>query len=170
MRPPKLSDAPLCVRWFNDPKVIRHLNRQQKLTLKDEIKFLRNLVHDRDNYTYSIINERGKHIGMSGFKLNRKDKRAAFGIVIGDKKEWGKKYGQEVTGLIIDFVFKKLKINRLELEVDVNNKAAVHVYKKFGFMIEGKLREYSYSKITKKMEDEYQMSILRKDWLRSKGR
>ncbi|MDD2758533.1 MAG: GNAT family protein [Patescibacteria group bacterium] len=170
LRQPKLSDAALCVRWFNDPKVTIYLGRQQKLAMKDEIEYLKKMIRDKDNYNYSVINENGKHIGMAGFHLKRKDKRATYGITIGEKKEWGKGYGQEITEIIIDFVFRKLKVNRLDLKVFEPNKRAVHIYEKMGFKIEGHRRAISYNLVTKRFDDDYIMSILREDWLKRKGR
>lgn len=136
------------------------------MTLKDEIGYLKKMIRDKDNFNYAVINEEGKHIGMAGFTYHRKDKRATFGITIGDKEAWGKGYGQEITKILIDFVFGKLKINRFELAVFVLNKRAVHIYKKMGFKIEGHRRQYAFNKITKKFDDDYLMSILREDWLK----
>lgn len=166
LRPPKISDAPACVRWFNDPRINIYIGRQRKLTLKDEFKFLRKMRKDKDNYNYAVINEAGRHIGMAGFTIYRKDKRARFGITIGEIKEWGKGYGQEITQLLIDFAFGRLGINRFELEVFEPNKRAQHIYKKLGFKTEGHRRQYAFNKITKRFDDDYIMSILRKDWLK----
>ena len=111
-----------------------------------------------------MINEEGKHIGGAGVVLAPEHRRATFGIIIGDKTQWGKKYAQEATAIFIDYVFRKLKYNRFELEVWGGNVVAQHVYEKLGFVNEGTRRQYIKNKITKKFEDETDMAILREDW------
>lgn len=44
----------------------------------------------------------------------------------------------------VDMADKWLNLSRLELEVQVDNEAAIRLYKKFGFEIEGTLRKYTY--------------------------
>jgi RimJ/RimL family protein N-acetyltransferase len=168
LRVPKLSDAPACVRWFNDPVINQYLGRQVKMTLKDEREYLKKMRREKNNYNYSVINESGKHIGMAGFKLFSNDKRVTFGITIGETNEWGKGYAQEITKLLINFAFRNLKINRFELGVFKPNKVAVHIYKKLGFKTEGHRRQYAYNKVSKQFDDDYLMAILREDWLKKK--
>ena len=44
----------------------------------------------------------------------------------------------------VDLADKWLNLTRLELEVQVDNEGAIRLYKKFGFEIEGTLREYTF--------------------------
>lgn len=44
----------------------------------------------------------------------------------------------------VDLADKWLNLTRLELEVQVDNEGAIRLYKKFGFEIEGTLREYAF--------------------------
>lgn len=93
-RPIKLSDAPNYVRWFNDKKVTRYLSGQiqGRIDLQKEKKYLREMLKNKNNINLAMITETGKHIGSAGVNLSPENKRATFGIIIGDKKEWGKKY------------------------------------------------------------------------------
>jgi RimJ/RimL family protein N-acetyltransferase len=169
LRPLKLSDAPNYVRWLNDRQVIRYVKNQGGMTLANEKRYIRAIAKDKNKINLSMVNEEGKHIGGAGVVLAPEHKRATFGIVIGDKTQWGKKYAQEATAIFIDYVFRKLKYNRLELEVWGGNVVAQHVYEKLGFVKEGTRRKYIINKITKKFEDETDMAILREDWLKMKG-
>lgn len=49
--------------------------------------------------------------------------------------------GQPVMRLLIDFVFGDLKAHRLWLDVIDDNRRAHHVYRKLGFVEEGRFRE-----------------------------
>ncbi|HSR89325.1 MAG TPA: GNAT family N-acetyltransferase [Candidatus Udaeobacter sp.] len=165
LRSLELSDAPRYVRWFKDKEVIRYLLLQTGITLKEERKYIRSLAHNKDHFNLAIITENGKHIGGSGTTLYPKDKRADIGVVIGDKAEWGKGYSTEALNLIADYIFRKLKYNRLELTVSMDNKAALKAYKKVGFKLEGIKLKVHRNLITKKFEDNGFMAILSKDWL-----
>jgi len=167
LRPLKLSDAPNYVRWFSDKKVIKYLSNQEPLTLKKEYKYIKNLARDKNNINYAIINEEKKHIGSAGFvTFNIKDKRAVFGIVIGEKDQWGKGYAGECIKLLANYLFKKLKFNRFELYVYTENARGVKAYQKAGFVLEGIKRKYHFNKVTRKFEDAAFMGMLREDWLK----
>ena len=44
----------------------------------------------------------------------------------------------------VDLADRWLNLTRLELEVQVDNEGGIRLYKKFGFEIEGTLREYTF--------------------------
>ena len=170
LRPVKLSDAPAFLRWFRDKKVIKYLLSQNQwaLSLEQEQKYLRARFKDKNLYFRSVENEDGELIGNTRISLNTNDRRATFGIVIGEKSQWGKGYAGEILNLWKEFVFEKLKYNRLELIVQMNNTSAVHAYKKAGFVLEGVQRKCAWNLVTKKFEDDGIMSILRSEWLKKK--
>ena len=45
---------------------------------------------------------------------------------------------------IVDLADNWLNLKRIELEVFVDNAAAIHLYEKFGFVIEGTKRKYAF--------------------------
>lgn len=170
LRPIKLSDAPNYLRWLNDKKVIRYLLAQQGVTMAKEKAYIKGILKkDSRNNNFAIINEDGKHIGSASLdKVDTQHKSALFGIVIGEKNEWGKGYAQECVKILADYLFKKLKFNRLTLHVASENKPAIAAYTKAGFVQEGLLRRAEWNLVTKKFQDTIVMSILRSDWLKRK--
>jgi RimJ/RimL family protein N-acetyltransferase len=91
---------------------------------------------------------------------------AIFYIGIADKENWSKGYGTETLGLILDYAFNTLNLNRIQLVVAVENIAAVKVYQKAGFIIEGTLREAMFHQ--GKYCDFYIMGILLSDWRKTR--
>lgn len=166
LRPIKLVDAVFFVRWLSDRDVARYLLAQNTYTLAEEKKWIRKMQRSDKEIIWTIENENSELIGNTGLRLSLKDKRANFGIMIGEKKAWGKGYAGEVLSLLLDYAFKKLKCERFELEVSMDNERGLRAYKKAGFVLEGIRRQYKYNKITKKIEDEGIMSILKTDWLK----
>lgn len=172
LRPVELSDAAIFVPWFSDPVVTKYLNRYQggkkPFTLAEEKKWIRNIIQGKEQPVWSIINEMGRVIGNTTIRIKPEPLIANFGIVIGDKTEWGKGYAVEVLELLLEYAFVKLKLNRFELTADAKNKRAIRAYIKAGFKIEGRLREDFYNKVTKKFGDRYMMSVLRREWIKKK--
>jgi RimJ/RimL family protein N-acetyltransferase len=164
LRPVKLADAVSFFKWIKDKEVIKYLNPTLVKSIEDEKKFISKNNKNKEKYFFAIENENKKLIGNTEITLNKKNNTVVFGIVIGEKDEWDKGYGTEVLKLLADFVFFKLKFNRFELEVALENKRAIKVYKRIGFKKEGIKRESSICPITKKYKDSMIMSILKSEY------
>jgi RimJ/RimL family protein N-acetyltransferase len=112
----------------------------------------------------------GQHIG--NMKLGPIDwvhRRAVFGILIGEKKFWGRGIGQEVTRLAVEYAFVRLNLNRVSLGVFAEHEPAVHCYEKIGFRVEGRFREDLFR--DGKYHDRLWMGLLCAEYLASqKGR
>lgn len=166
LRPLKLKDAENYVRWFRDKAVMRHFNRNvHNISLREEQRWIRQQWQKQNMLNWAIIVDE-KHIGGTGIRLDKKNKSAHWGIVIGNKKEWGKGYAGEAIKLCADYVFKELKYQRLDLTVEMPNKKALKAYKKAGFKLEGVMRRSKYNPILKNYVDMGVMSILKKEWLK----
>jgi len=165
LRPMKLSDAPNYVKWFNDQDVIKYLSVEELSNIESERKYIRKVLRDKKVMPFSIITADKKHIGSFRLTLNQINKNVNFGLIIGDKKEWGKGYGEECLLLACDYVFEKLKFHRFDLEVVDGNSRAIKLYKKIGFKLEGRKREFKWFNKTKQFVDQLTMGMLRDDWL-----
>jgi len=141
---------------------------QKTPSLVAERKWIRDNLRAKDTLNWSIYNESGVVIGNCGIRVKSADKLAHFGIVIGDKTQWGKGYAGEVINAVGDYVFKKLKYQRFELVLFMDNKRALSVYKKAGFKLDGIRRRYHWNLVTKKFDDDGMMSILKEEWGKKK--
>ena len=164
LRPLKVSDASNYVRWFRDKEVVQYFNQYVwRITLEKEKSAIRKLQRNKKEPTWAIEVE-GRHIGGTGIVLNVEDKTGSWGIVIGEKDEWGKGYAGEIINLCAKYFFEKLKGERFELQVEMENKRAIKAYEKAGFKFDGVLRSIKYSKVLKRRIDNGVMSILRDEW------
>jgi putative acetyltransferase len=76
------------------------------------------------------------------------------------KKEMqGKGFGKNILKHIKTFALGQQKI-RIELTVDINNAAAIALYKKSGFEIEGQVKKSYRLSATNEYYDEYLMALL----------
>jgi RimJ/RimL family protein N-acetyltransferase len=65
----------------------------------------------------------------------------SYRIALVGPEVFGRGYGTEATRLVRDFALGPLALHRLALEVNSSNAAAIAVYTKVGFVLEGVRRE-----------------------------
>lgn len=174
LRPLERADASLLAQWLRDPQVTHMLGEvfipadlQAEVDVADMIERLYQEGHD---FLLGIVLQSpdetpGTHrlIGVTEIHhLDLHHRQASFGIVIGDMREWGKRYGAEVTTLLCDYAFTELEMNRVWLHVDEHNDRAIRVYEKLGFQREGLLRQDRYSEAG--YLNTVVMAVLSEDW------
>ena len=88
----------------------------------------------------------GRIVGMVSVETfpNRPRRRHAGAIGISVHADWqGKGLGKELMRAIVDLADNWLNLTRLELEVYADNEAAIRLYERFGFEVEGRLRQHA---------------------------
>ena len=96
-------------------------------------------------YLVAIIDERV--VGMANIDTfpNRPRRKHAAAIGICVHEEWqGKGVGAALMHAILDLADNWLNLTRIELEVFSDNEAAIHLYERFGFEVEGTLRQHAF--------------------------
>lgn len=71
-------------------------------------------------------------------------RHAEFHVFLGDGVNHGRGVGTEATHAMVQHGFADLNLHRVYLYVLPTNKAAIRVYEKVGFTVEGKLREAAF--------------------------
>jgi RimJ/RimL family protein N-acetyltransferase len=124
------------VAWMNDDDVIKYLESGGNYTIK-ALKVYLDEQEKKEILFWAIhLKENNKHIG--NIKIDPIDKTTnsgEYGIMMGDKTAWGKGYASEASKVVIDYCFKKEKINRITLGVIDKNVGAVKLYKKLNFKV-----------------------------------
>lgn len=127
------------VQWMNDPDVYRYLETGGDYTL-EKLKDFLNEVESKDILFWGIhIKANNLHIGNIKIDpINDKHGLGEYGILMGNKSEWGKGYAKEASLRIIDYCFNDLGLRKMTLGVIEDNLTAVNLYKKLGFIKEGR--------------------------------
>jgi len=147
VRPLESSDVRRAQRWVNDPETRVPLGSLFRPMSEDaEREFIESTAKDENAVHLAIVLRDGdRHIGVMGLhELNWKDRRATFGIFIGEKDCRGRGYGTEATQLMLQHAFRSLNLHRVELTVYAFNKQAIRSYEKAGFVHEGTKREDAF--------------------------
>lgn len=132
---------------------------ERNVQIEQQLKMIEG-IDQKDNSTILIAEKDNKD--LVGFLMSaggnaKRNKHSSY-IVMGILKEYrGKGIGTKLFGELERWAFNH-KINRLELTVVTRNEAALSLYKKMGFEIEGTKRHSLC--IDGEFVDEYDMSKL----------
>ena len=134
LSPINLDDYETYVKWLNNPRITQFLSTNDSLiTLSNEKELLEKIANEE--FTYAIIRkEDDTLLGNVGLlRIDYKDGKASLGIFIGEEDNLSKGYGSEAIKLILDFVFKEIRLHSVDLTVFGNNPRAIKAYTKCGF-------------------------------------
>ncbi|XXF76820.1 GNAT family protein [Myxococcaceae bacterium GXIMD 01537] len=163
-RPLEREDAPALASFVNHPEVRRTVLTHRPMSVGAEEAFLASLSSSASDIMFAIVlREGGVLLGATGLhKLEPRDRRAEFGLLIGARGHWGQGHGTEATRLMLDYAFGTLNLHKVTLEVFSNNPAGLRVYEKAGFTREGLLRQQHY--VEGRYVDGIVMGMLREQW------
>ncbi len=166
-RPLEPGDEEPLRRWRNDPEIWRTLDRGYPVNEFREREYIEKLYKSTEDVALGIVvKEQHRLIGATGLRgMTGANRRASFGILIGDKEYQSHGFGTEATRLILRLAFEEYNLNRVELSVLADNTAAIRAYERAGFVREGVFRE-SYFRGGRYV-DALQYAILRSEWLRA---
>lgn len=154
--------------WVNDAQVTRYLSTRfwAPQTTVDTQEFLSRMMQSSHNaFNYVIADAKdGRYIGqLDMFRVDWRLRQGEIGMVIAGQEDRGRGLGTEALELLAEFAFTALGLERIELEVHMDNAAALRCYQKAGFTLEGVKRHAYYN--DGHFTDLGMMSILREDWL-----
>jgi L-phenylalanine/L-methionine N-acetyltransferase len=91
-----------------------------------------------------VDNEVVGHLNLYTFPKSPRRKHVGS-IGMGVHDEWqGRGVGTALMEAVVQFADKWLQLSRLELSVYTDNEPGIHLYRKFGFEIEGAMRQFAY--------------------------
>ena len=156
------SDIPAFVRWVNDPEVTQFLSQRGPFSLAQEEQWFERQLEKHDGFIFGITTEEGELIGNIGLDaIDRKDRHAVLGIIIGEKEYWGRGYGTDAVRTMLRFAFDEQNLHRVSLSVYAENQRALRCYEKCGFKVEGVEREARFQ--GGEYRDNTWMGILRQE-------
>lgn len=159
------SDYEHIRRWVNDPKIVDTLSDSflYPHSEKQTRDFLDRAM-GRDWKGFVIAHcDTEEYIGQIDFvRLDLINGFGEIGIVIGNENNHGKGYGTEALQLFMEFGFRELRLNRIELVCWEHNVKGRRAYEKAGFVQEGVRRKKRYRH--GQYYDEINYGVLRSEW------
>jgi diamine N-acetyltransferase len=119
-------------------------------------------LYDLDKVLDFIIFYNSKKVGrIYIYNIDFLNEKGEFGIVL-EKNYSGKGIAFKASKLLLNYVFKNLKINKINLEVLSDNTKAINLYKKIGFKQEGYFKEEIYK--NGEFKDVIRMAYHKSEW------
>jgi putative acetyltransferase len=103
------------------------------------------LLQPSPDVRYLVAEVDGRVIGMLGLHVERNPRRrhaASFGMAVHDDFQ-NRGIGRALMAAMLDLADNWLGLQRIELQVFADNAAAVHLYERLGFRIEGTLHAFA---------------------------
>ncbi|HEX7125854.1 MAG TPA: GNAT family N-acetyltransferase [Thermodesulfobacteriota bacterium] len=135
---------PLYERWVNDFEVTRSTDMGMRPRVREfEDRFYDRVATSERDVVFTIYERPGlRPIGLTGLHdVDQANRRADFGILIGEKASWGKGYGTEATRLVLEYAFVALGLHNVMLRVYAFNERGIRAYERAGFRVIGRRRE-----------------------------
>ena len=163
-RPIEVEDAPALQRWENDPRIWSSTSLRPPQSVHHERQWVEGRKPAADEYVFGLVVKQGDRlIGLCDLRhISPVDRRATFGIMIGEVDQQDQGYGGEAVRLILRFAFEELNLNRVQLSVSASNPRAIHVYESAGFELEARFREAEFRQ--GRYDDELWYAALRSKW------
>ena len=138
------SDADAMRQIFSTPKAIWGTLQLPYPSAENWRKRLSEPVDGSFSLLVCIENEAVGQLGLHTFpNFPRRRHVGQIGMAVRD--DWqGKGAGTALVQAAIDLADQWLNLTRLELEVYTDNEPAIHLYKKFNFVIEGTHHRFAY--------------------------
>ena len=137
----RLKHAPAMFRWMCDPVVAGNIGLRQKPSLRKTQEWIQRASRDA-TVCPNAISLDGKHVG--NLVLDRIDRylaTARLSIYIGEKDALGAGVATTAMYLVLKKMFAAEKLHKVWLTVHEHNTPAIVTYTRFGFIVEGILRD-----------------------------
>jgi len=133
--------------WLLDPDVNALLEvRRDPMGAADSIAdFIEDTDASENNLLFGMfVGEDRAHIGNIKLgSVDRNNRQADVGLLLGEKKSWGKGFGTEAVKLVSQYAFDALDLHKLAAGVLDGNTGSAVVFKKAGYQLEGILRDHA---------------------------
>lgn len=134
------------LKWLRDYEVIKSINRLDyvcPVSFEAVKEYCERVIKSKNDIFLAIcLKENNKFIGtIKVNNINWYTRIADIGILIGEKKYWGKGVATDSVYAVSKYLFEILGMRKLTAGLMQINLAMQRVFEKLGFQVEGKLRK-----------------------------
>lgn len=156
------EDLPTRVEWMNNPKIYSSMHFDLPITFENTVRWFEN-NQTKENRCDVCFEENNAIVAFGGLtSLDSVLKKAELYIFVNPNLQKSG-FGTEATKLLCGYGFEKLKLHKIYLITNEDNLAAIRVYQKCGFCLEGKHRDEYITK-DKVYKDRLYFGLLNKEY------
>ncbi|KAF9568792.1 acyl-CoA N-acyltransferase [Agrocybe pediades] len=149
--------------WVTEDYVVpKHENHKRWLINWMESALLSCVIEEKLKDPFA-----SRFVGVIGFvaPADRKNRNAVLFITLSPDK-WGKGYGFEAINFLVDYAFFDMGMHRVSLTAFEGNDRAIELYRRIGFVEEGRHRKINWIKGA--WRDTFYFGILEDEWAEKK--
>ncbi len=155
--------------WWNDVEIQKGFNSLPRNWDKARAAKHIQQFNNQDKFHLGIYCKvTGQKIGFFAMFVDYNQKIAKTNVLLGNREYWGKGVVLEVRGRMLDFLFNRLKMEKVEGEILGRNLPSIYNYKAQGFTAEGVRRKHIL-KAGGGRTDVYHFGMLRDEWFAMKN-
>lgn len=162
LMPLQKNDIELVRNWRNSTDVSQYMYTENEISMEQQLNWFDSINKDESS-KYWIIEYDDKKLGLASITgINENLKSCYWAFYLGDSSVRGAGIGAKVEYNVINYVFNKLKLNKLRCEVFTSNEKVIKMHEKFGFRREAYYREHCI-KNNEKL-DVVGLALLESEW------
>jgi UDP-4-amino-4,6-dideoxy-N-acetyl-beta-L-altrosamine N-acetyltransferase len=138
----RLDDIVRVREWRNLPDVARYMYTDHVISEAEHARWFGDAL-DRPDRRYWIIELDGNPVGLANVvDISERHRRASWAFYLADPRVRGRGVGSYAERFVLRHAFDDLELNKLRCEVLGSNDAVVAMHQRFGFNVDGVLREH----------------------------
>lgn len=157
-------DIPALFKVFSDPEVMRYWLTPPMRDQREAVEYLEQ-IHEgfRTKTLFQWgVNLDGTIIGTCTlFQLDFIHRRGEIGYALA-RAYWGRGLARDALTALLEFVFTRLGLHRIEADVDPRNENSIRLLERLGFRREGCQRERYI--VGEEIQDALLLGLLRREW------
>ncbi|MBG7610416.1 MAG: GNAT family N-acetyltransferase [Anaerolineae bacterium] len=141
-------DAKIVSQWTHDTSYLHGSVTSLSLPLpeakiKKQFEAIEKLVEENKRFYFSVHAKNDDRLIGYGdiYRISWTNQSGMISLGLGDAKDRGQGYGEAILELLLRFAFDELSLYRLSAAVSEDNKAALKLFQKAGFVEEIRQRE-----------------------------
>lgn len=156
----KDSELQLMLSWRNDPAVRENMYTTHEIALEEHLYWWER-VRNSEVHKYFMYECNDTPLGIVAFNhIDKASRHSSWAFYASPSAPRGT--GSKMEFLALDYAFGELELHKLHGEVLAFNERVVKLHQKFGFKIEGVLREQHIS--GGEFVDVVRVGLLAREW------
>lgn len=128
------------VSWLNDPEVVRYSEQRHRRHTLESCRQYWQSFKDSPNFFWAItaVDTKIGHIGNINAYIDENNSTASVGIMIGERRVWGKGYGLEAWMAVCHYLRQDIGIRKVTAGTVALNKGMLRIMEKSGMVADGR--------------------------------
>ncbi len=157
------TDREMLRRWRNLPEISRYMYTDHEIGPEEHALWFTEAMSDPSRRYWIILLDE-QPVGLVNiYNIDRDNARAKWAFYLADPSVRGRGVGSYVEFTMLQYVFNDLGLHKLACEVLATNPDVVAMHQKFGFQVDGILRDEI--RRNESFVDVVCLSIMEDEWI-----